>query len=69
MTVFGTVLTVILILAAVLLVALLALLALKSIQIIPQATARNVERLGRFRRTLEAGLTSSCRSWTRSRSL
>jgi regulator of protease activity HflC (stomatin/prohibitin superfamily) len=37
-------------------VALMALLAIKTVQIIPQARAANVERFGRYRRTLEAGL-------------
>jgi len=36
--------------------ALVALLAIKTVQIIPQARAANVERFGRYRRTLEAGL-------------
>jgi regulator of protease activity HflC (stomatin/prohibitin superfamily) len=53
MTAFGIFLTVILILVA---VALVALLAVKTVWIIPQARAANVERLGRFRRTLQPGL-------------
>ena len=48
-----TVLGIILVLVAVVLV---VLLAVKAIQIIPQARAANVERLGRFRRTLQPGL-------------
>jgi len=36
--------------------ALVALLAIKTVRIIPQARAANVERFGRYRRTLEAGL-------------
>jgi regulator of protease activity HflC (stomatin/prohibitin superfamily) len=37
-------------------VVLVALLAIKTVQIIPQARAANVERFGRYRRTLVAGL-------------
>jgi regulator of protease activity HflC (stomatin/prohibitin superfamily) len=37
-------------------VALVGLAVIKAIQIIPQARAANVERLGRFRRTLQPGL-------------
>jgi regulator of protease activity HflC (stomatin/prohibitin superfamily) len=37
-------------------VVLVVLLVIKAIQVIPQARAANVERLGRFRRTLEPGL-------------
>jgi len=48
-----TVLGIILVLVAVVLV---VLLTVKAIQIIPQARAANVERLGRFRRTLQPGL-------------
>src|SRR6516162_1144081 len=36
--------------------ALVALLMVKTVQIIPQARAANVERFGRYRRTLEPGL-------------
>jgi len=36
--------------------ALVALLAIKTVRIIPQARAANVERFGRYRRTLVAGL-------------
>ena len=36
--------------------ALTALLAVKTVRVIPQARAANVERFGRYRRTLEAGL-------------
>ena len=53
MTAWGIVLTVILILIA---VALVVLLAVRTVQIIPQARAANVERLGRYRRTLVPGL-------------
>ena len=53
MTVLGIVLTIVFVLLA---VALVVLLAVKAIRIIPQARAANVERLGRYRRTLEAGL-------------
>jgi regulator of protease activity HflC (stomatin/prohibitin superfamily) len=49
MTVLGIIL-------AVLAVALVVLAAVKAIRIIPQARAANVERLGRFRRTLQPGL-------------
>ena len=41
---------------AVVVVAFVALLAIKAVQIIPQARAANVERLGRFRKTLQPGL-------------
>jgi len=37
-------------------VVLVVLLAIKTIQIIPQARAANVERLGRFRRTMRPGV-------------
>jgi regulator of protease activity HflC (stomatin/prohibitin superfamily) len=37
-------------------VALVALLVIKTVKIIPQARAANVERFGRYRRTLVAGL-------------
>jgi regulator of protease activity HflC (stomatin/prohibitin superfamily) len=53
MTAFGIFLTVILVLVA---GAFVVLLAIKTIWIIPQARAANVERLGRFRRTLKPGL-------------
>ena len=49
MTVLGIIL-------ALVVVVLVALLAIRAIQIIPQARAANVERLGRFRRTLQPGL-------------
>ena len=39
----------------VVIVALLVVAAVKAVQIIPQARAANVERLGRFRRTLQPG--------------
>jgi regulator of protease activity HflC (stomatin/prohibitin superfamily) len=50
---FSIVLSIVLALVAVVLV---VLLVIKAIQVIPQARAANVERLGRFRRTLEPGL-------------
>jgi regulator of protease activity HflC (stomatin/prohibitin superfamily) len=53
MTALGITLTVILILVA---VALVVLMTIKTIRIIPQARAANVERLGRYRRTLQPGL-------------
>jgi regulator of protease activity HflC (stomatin/prohibitin superfamily) len=37
-------------------VIIIALLALKTVRIVPQARARNVERLGRYRKTLEPGM-------------
>jgi regulator of protease activity HflC (stomatin/prohibitin superfamily) len=37
-------------------VMLIALLAVKTVRIVPQARARNVERLGRYRKTLEPGM-------------
>jgi regulator of protease activity HflC (stomatin/prohibitin superfamily) len=43
------------ILAAVIVV-LIALVTLRSVRIVPQARARNVERLGRYRKTLEPGM-------------
>jgi len=46
--IFGLVVAVIVILAA--------LVTLRSVRIVPQAKARNVERLGRYRKTLEPGL-------------
>jgi regulator of protease activity HflC (stomatin/prohibitin superfamily) len=49
MTVLGIILTLVA-------VALVVLLAVKAIQIIPQARAANVERFGRYRRTLQPGL-------------
>lgn len=48
-----TALVVVLLLVA---AALVVLLAIKTVRIIPQARAANVERFGRYRRTLEAGL-------------
>jgi regulator of protease activity HflC (stomatin/prohibitin superfamily) len=36
--------------------ALVALLAIKAVRIVPQARAANVERFGRYRKTLQAGL-------------
>src|SRR6201994_1937738 len=37
-------------------VVLIALFTVKTVRIVPQARARNVERLGRYRKTLEPGL-------------
>jgi regulator of protease activity HflC (stomatin/prohibitin superfamily) len=37
-------------------VVLIVLLAVKTVRIIPQARARNVERLGRYRKTLQPGM-------------
>jgi len=37
-------------------VVLVALVTLRSVRIVPQARARNVERLGRYRKTLEPGM-------------
>jgi regulator of protease activity HflC (stomatin/prohibitin superfamily) len=37
-------------------VIIIALLAVKTVRIVPQARARNVERLGRYRKTLEPGM-------------
>jgi regulator of protease activity HflC (stomatin/prohibitin superfamily) len=37
-------------------VLLIAIVTLKSVRIVPQARARNVERLGRYRKTLEPGM-------------
>ena len=37
-------------------VIIFALLAVKTVRIVPQARARNVERLGRYRKTLQPGL-------------
>jgi regulator of protease activity HflC (stomatin/prohibitin superfamily) len=37
-------------------VLIIALLAVKTVRIVPQARARNVERLGRYRKTLEPGM-------------
>ena len=48
---------VLLVILAVVIVALVTVLALKSIQVIPQARAANVERLGQYRRTLRPGLS------------
>jgi regulator of protease activity HflC (stomatin/prohibitin superfamily) len=48
--------TFLLILALVVIVALLVLVAVKTVRIIPQAWAANVERFGRYRRTLQPGL-------------
>jgi regulator of protease activity HflC (stomatin/prohibitin superfamily) len=42
--------------AAAVIVVLILLLALRTVRIVPQARARNVERLGRYRKTLEPGM-------------
>ena len=41
---------------AAVIVILIALVTLRSVRIVPQARARNVERLGRYRKTLEPGM-------------
>jgi regulator of protease activity HflC (stomatin/prohibitin superfamily) len=41
---------------AAIIVVLVALVTLRSVRIVPQAKARNVERLGRYRKTLEPGM-------------
>jgi regulator of protease activity HflC (stomatin/prohibitin superfamily) len=41
---------------AAVIVILIAMVTLKSVRIVPQARARNVERLGRYRKTLEPGM-------------
>jgi len=46
----------VLIVAAVI-VALMVVLAMKTVRIVPQARARNIERFGRYRKTLEPGMT------------
>ena len=48
--------TVLVIVVVLIAAALVALLAIKTVRIIPQARAANVERFGRYRRTLQAGL-------------
>jgi regulator of protease activity HflC (stomatin/prohibitin superfamily) len=45
----------VLIVAAVI-VALMVVLAIKTVRIVPQARARNIERFGRYRKTLEPGM-------------
>jgi regulator of protease activity HflC (stomatin/prohibitin superfamily) len=40
----------------VIIVALVLLVAMRTVRIVPQAKARNVERLGRYRKTLEPGM-------------
>jgi len=42
--------------AAVVFVLLIAVFTVKTVRIVPQARARNVERLGRYRKTLEPGM-------------
>jgi regulator of protease activity HflC (stomatin/prohibitin superfamily) len=44
------------IIAAVVIIVLIAMIPMRAIRIVPQARARNVERLGRYRKTLEPGL-------------
>jgi regulator of protease activity HflC (stomatin/prohibitin superfamily) len=41
---------------AVVIVALMALLVTRTVRIVPQARARNIERFGRYRKTLEPGM-------------
>src|SRR5215218_6430619 len=41
---------------AVVIAVLVAVVVVRSVRIVPQARARNVERLGRYHRTLEPGL-------------
>ena len=45
-----------LIIIAVVIVLLVALTTYKAVRIVPQARARNIERLGRYRKTLEPGM-------------
>jgi regulator of protease activity HflC (stomatin/prohibitin superfamily) len=45
-----------LIVIVVVLVVLVALVTIRTVRIVPQARARNVERLGRYRKTLEPGM-------------
>ena len=47
--------TVLIIVVVLIATALVALLVIKTVQIIPQARAANVERFGRYRRTLKPG--------------
>jgi len=42
--------------AAAVIIVLIVLVALRTVRIVPQARARNVERLGRYRKTLEPGM-------------
>src|SRR5499427_5803145 len=42
--------------AAVIAVALMFILVFKTVRIVPQARARNIERFGRYRKTLEPGM-------------
>ncbi len=44
------------IIAAVVIIVLIAIIPMRAIRIVPQARARNVERLGRYRKTLEPGM-------------
>jgi regulator of protease activity HflC (stomatin/prohibitin superfamily) len=46
----------VLIVAAVI-IALMVVVSIKTVRIVPQARARNVERFGRYRKTLEPGMT------------
>ncbi len=41
---------------AVVIIALMALMVTKTVRIVPQARARNIERFGRYRKTLEPGM-------------
>jgi regulator of protease activity HflC (stomatin/prohibitin superfamily) len=45
-----------LLITGVVIVLLIALVTIKTVRIVPQARARNVERLGRYRKTLEPGM-------------
>ena len=46
----------IIIVAVIVLIVVLTLTVVRSVRIIPQARARNVERFGRYRKTLEPGM-------------
>ena len=50
--------------AALIVVLLIVLTVGKTVRIVPQARARNVERFGRYRKTLEPGMNFILRSWT-----
>ena len=42
---------------------LLILVVIRSVRIVPQARARNVERFGRYHKTLEPGMNRSTLRW------
>ena len=42
--------------ASLVIVALVAMMVTKTVRIVPQARARNIERFGRYRKTLEPGM-------------